>query len=167
MWRLLTVMAIPVLTSSFIAGQTNFVATLECDKVSQSHSIDVGDHANHSLTVFQTECSWTRPIEVRGVRSTRYVGTATTETESNDSTLRGYGVISFSDGSSATFHFRGTSTQGEHFSKGEGAWTFSEGTGPLLRISGRGAYRGRPSEGGKRIYSITGFWRLPKRSPKH
>lgn len=146
-------------------GQTKFVATLECDKVSQSLSIDVGDHADHSLTVFQTECSWTKPIEIRQVRSTRYVGTATDETQGNNPTLHGYGVISFSDGSSATFRFTGTSIQGEDFTRGEGKWIFAEVTGQLKAISGSGVYRGVPTENGKRMYSISGVWRLPKSTP--
>lgn len=83
------VMAFLILTPVFTEGQTKFAAKVECDKVSQSLSIDVGDHADHSLTVFQTECSWTKPIEIGGARSTRYVGTATSETEGNDSSLRG------------------------------------------------------------------------------
>lgn len=32
-------------STPFSEGQTKFVATMECDKVSQSLSIDVGDHA--------------------------------------------------------------------------------------------------------------------------
>ena len=167
MRRSLVAIAVLILTTPFTEGQTKFVATLECDKVSQSLSIDVGDHADHSLTVFQTECSWTKPIKIRGIRSTRYVGTATDESQGNNSTLHGYGVISFSDGSSATFRFSGTSIQAEDFAKGEGRWTFFEGAGQLKRISGKGTYTGRPTEGGKRMYSISGVWRLPKTSLNH
>lgn len=164
MRRLLVAIAVLILTTLFTEGQTKFVATLECDKVSQSLSIDVRDHADHSLTVFQTECSWTKPMEIRGIRSTRYVGTATDETQGNNSTLHGFGVISFSDRSSAAFRFRGTSVQNEDFAKGEGTWTFSEGDGPLKGIRGNGTYTGRPTKSGKRTYSISGAWRLPKTS---
>lgn len=50
----------------------------------------------------------------------------------------------------------------------EGNWTFSEGTGPLKETGGRGTYSGRPTESGKRMYSISGAWLLPKStSPNH
>lgn len=161
----ITASAIVLLGSLAARGQTKFVATLECDKVSQSLSVDVGDHADHSRAVFQTKCNWIKPIEIGGIRSTEYTGTATQETEGSESRLHGYGLISFSDRSSATFSFTGTSIEGENFTRGEGKWTFAEGTDQLKAISGSGVYRGVPTENGKRMYSISGVWQLPKSSP--
>jgi len=141
--------------------RTTFSATLECAEVAQALSIDVGDHPDHSLGAFQTKCAWMKPIEIRGTRSTTYTGTATLETQDSVSRLRGYGVIAFADGNSATFRFSGTSIQREGSVSAQGTWTFVEGTGGFKGIGGAGVYKGRSAEGGKRIYSLSGSWQLP------
>ena len=152
-----------ILVSSLASSrQTTFSGTLECAEVAQALSIDVGDHPDHSLGAFQTKCTWVKPIEIRGIRSAAYTGTATLETQGSVSRLRGYGVITFADGTSATYRFSGTSIQREGFVTAQDTWTFVEGTGGLKGIGGKGVYKGRPAEGGKRIYSVSGAWQLPK-----
>ena len=54
------------------SGYTTFSASLECAEVARALSIDVGDHPDHSLGAFQTKCTWVKPIEIRGTRSTAY-----------------------------------------------------------------------------------------------
>src|SRR5207249_12177149 len=103
--RLVT--AVTLVSSLASSGQTTFSATLECAEVAQALSIDVGYHPNHSLGTFQTKCTWVKPIEIRSVRSTAYIGTATLETQDSVSRLRGYGVITFAGGKSSTLRFSG------------------------------------------------------------
>ena len=158
--RLVT--AVTLVSSLASSGQTTFSGTLGCAEVAQALSIDVGDHPNHSLGTFQTKCTWVKPIQIRSVRSTAYTGTATLETQDSISRLRGYGVIAFADGNSATFRFSGTSVQREGSVTAQGTWTFVEGTGELRGIAGEGVYKGRPAEGGRHIYSLSGAWQLPK-----
>jgi len=146
------------------SGYTTFSASLECAEVARALSIDVGDHPDHSLGAFQTKCTWVKPIEIRGTRSTAYTGTATLETQDSVSRLQGYGVIAFADGNAATLRFSGTSIQRGDSVTAQGTWTFVEGTGALKGIGGEGVYKGRPAEGGKRIYSLSGAWQLPTRS---
>ena len=156
------VTAVTLVSSLASSGHTTFSATLECAEVAQALSIDVGDHPDHSLGVFQTKCTWVRPIEIRGTRSTAYTGTATLETQDSVSRLQGYGVIAFADGNSATFRFSGTSIQRGDSVTAQGTWTFIEGTGVLKGVVGEGVYKGRPAQGGRRIYSLSGAWQLPK-----
>ena len=158
--RLVT--AVTLVSSLASSGQTTFSATLECAEVAQALSIDVGDHPNHSLGTFQTKCTWVKPIEIRSVRSTAYTGTATLETQDSVSRLQGYGVIAFANGNSATFRFSGTSIQRGDSVTAQGTWTFVEGTGVLKGVVGEGVYKGRPAEGGRRIYFLSGAWQLPK-----
>ena len=158
--RLVT--AVTLASSLASSGQTTFSGTLGCTEVAQALSIDVGDHPNHSLGTFQTKCTWVKPIEIRGTRSTAYTGTATLETQDSVSRLQGYGVIAFADGNAATLRFSGTSIQRGDSVTAQGTWTFVEGTGELRGIAGEGVYKGRPAEGGRRIYSLSGAWQLPK-----
>jgi len=127
---------VTLVSSLASSGQTTFSGTLGCAEVAQALSIDVGDHPNHSLGTFQTKCTWVKPIEIRSVRSTAYTGTATLETQDSISRLRGYGVIRFADGNSATFRFSGTSVQHEGSVTAQGTWTFVEGTGDAFFSAG-------------------------------
>ena len=138
------VTAVTLVSSLASSGHTTFSATLECAEVAQVLSIDVGDHPDHSLGAFQTKCTWLKPIEIRGTRSTAYTGTATLETQDSVSRLQGYGVIAFANGNSATFRFSGTSIQRGDSVTAQGTWTFV-GTGVLKGVVGGGSLQGTTS----------------------
>jgi len=153
---------VTLVSSLASSGQTTFSGTLGCAEVAQALSIDVGDHPNHSLGTFQTKCTWVKPIEIRQRRSTAYTGTATLETQDSISRLRGYGVIGFADGNPRLFALVEPSVQHEGFRHCARDVDVRRGHGRVKGISGEGVYTGRPAEGGRRIYSLSGAWQLPK-----
>src|SRR5437870_13378788 len=81
-----------LLLSSLLLAKDKLVSQWNCGQPSDAHSIDVGDHANHSDAVTKTTCTATKS-EVRGVKEKEGIGTQFNETIGDTTTRPGEFVV--------------------------------------------------------------------------
>src|SRR5437870_12002997 len=81
-----------LLLSSLLLAKDKLVSQWNCGKPSDTHSIDVGDQANHSYAVTKTTCTATKS-DVGGVKEKEGIGTQFNDTMGDTSTLHGVVVV--------------------------------------------------------------------------
>jgi hypothetical protein len=131
---------IAVALVSFLAvtapAQTKFSATAQCGQPDTEHVIPVGDVPDHSLSLQQLKCTYTKPMEIAGAKSVSSVVTITNEVSGDTVRARGCQVITMDSGDKLFVCHEGTGTPDGQ----DGTWSFSGGTGKLKGIKGKGTY---------------------------
>lgn len=119
--------------------------TASCPQPSDSHAIQVGDHPGHMYTIAQEACTFTKPLEMAGLKSKDDTAAGFAEVDGNKSKDHSARVINMDNGDKAYVHTQGTSTfKDQKFASGEGTWSFAGGTGKLKGIKGKGTYKCGP-----------------------
>jgi len=143
------------------ATGTKVSGTAQCPQPTDSHAIQVGDHPGHAYSIAQEACTWTKPIEIEGLKSKDDTAAAFTEVYGNnkgrDHSSR---VMNMDNGDKAYVHTQGTDTfKDQKLESGEGTWSFAGGTGKLKGLKGKGTYKCAP-EGDHVICDIDGEYSL-------
>jgi len=144
------------------AAQTKISGTAKCDNPTATHVLSVPDRPNHSFTIGQGNCKWTKPFEIAGLQATDGVSTASAEITGNKSNGRGVFVGNMAGGDKFNVRFQEVSTLKDGAPQTvEGKWTFAGGTGKLKGITGQGTHKAKAAPDGV-IVEVEGEYTLPK-----
>jgi len=145
------------------SAQNKTSGTLQCSKPEQQQAIEVGDLPNHSFTINQSKCTWTKPLEIAGVQSKEDVYTEFSEVTGDRARVQGYGVGTMTNGDK--FYVR----LGCSFALKEGApesgectGTFVGGSGKLKGLKGKATSKGKGTSDGTSTWEIESEYELPK-----
>jgi hypothetical protein len=145
-------------------AQTPMSGALLCAPANPTYLIRVGDTPGHSYGLAQGTCTWTRPWEIAGLKSTIGVGTQITETNGDTTKIRGTFVDTFTNGDKAYYNFDFTL-----LAKAGGAqvtnhtWQLVGGTGKLQGAKGQGTCTAvAAGTDGSFNYDCRGDYTLPK-----
>ena len=142
------------------SAQTKISGTVQCGKPDTQQKVDVPDRPDHSLSISQAKCTWTKPMEIAGIQDKDGVTTAMDDSHGASSTGHGYYVDNMANGDKAYVRFQGTGSSKEGTS--EGKWSYAGGTGKFKGIKGGGTYKGKAAADGSATYDIEGEYTLPK-----
>jgi hypothetical protein len=151
------------LAASVAAAQNKLSGTHQCQQPSEIHSIEVGDHPGHAYAVSKLTCTWTKPLEIAGLKSKDETVAISTELDRNKGRDHLSGVCSMDNADKYYAHGQGTSTmKDQKFESSEGSWNFTGGTGKLKGIKGKGTYKCTP-EADHLKCDVEGEYTLPSK----
>ncbi|HSS45589.1 MAG TPA: hypothetical protein VLO07_09630 [Thermoanaerobaculia bacterium] len=144
-----------------MGAQTKISGTEQC-KPEPSTPVAIGDKPDHAFAIGKDQCTWPKPIEMAGVQTKEAGGTAVSEMTGDTWSEHGYHLCTMTNGDKFWVSFRGTghSKDGKAVSDG-GTWVFTEGTGKLKGIKGKGTYKGTAGADGSMTFQIDGEYQLP------
>ena len=150
------------LAASIAAAQTKVSGTAQCPgKPGESHAIDVGDHPGHAYTIAKGECTWTKPLEIAGLKTTGDSAADFMEVDGNRAREHSSRVDTVDNGDKLYIRTQGTDTmKDEKLAGGQGTWSFAGGTGKLKGIAGKGTYKCEPASDNVNC-DIEGEYTLP------
>ena len=159
-FTLLIVLALAAAASA----QTKISGTAQCGKADQEQSIQIGDRPNHSFTISQGKCTWTKPVEIAGIQSKEGVYTTLGETSGNTLHYRFSYVDTMANGDKAYYRGEGTmSMKDEVPQSGDEKWTLVRGAGKLKGIKGKGTNTLKTAAAdGSSTRDTEGEYELPK-----
>ena len=133
-----------------------------CGKPAMSHSIEVGDQANHAYAIAQFKCTSTKG-EIEGVKEKEGTGTEFSEVTGNSSKGHGVFVETMANGDMIHFSYQTTATlkDGQMVS-GSDKWEATGGSGKFKGIKGSGTCTGTGNADGSSTWSCSGTYSLPK-----
>ena len=144
-------------------AQTRLSGALQCDKGDPQHVIPVGARADHSFMVTQTKCTWSKPLEVEGAKSTDHLSTFFNEITGSRVQQRGFAIASYAGGDKTYTRFQGSGVLKEGVLEStQGTWTTTSGTGKLKGIKAKGTFKGKGSPDGTTAFEVEGEYELPK-----
>lgn len=144
-------------------AQTKISGTNHCAKPDPQYAVQVGDRPNHTFSLGQTKCAWTKPWEIAGIPGKEGVGTFSGEITGNTFRFHAYYVDEMANGDKAYYRYQGTATLKDGVAQTEtGTWSLVRGTGKLKGITGKGTYKGTAAADGTETYEVEGEYTLPK-----
>ena len=144
------------------SAQTKVSGTSQCAKPETQQFVPVGDRQEHTLGVQQFKCTWSKPLEIEGVKSKDDVLTETNEISGSSEHARGFSVGTTDGGDKYFIHYQGTATvKGGTPGSAKGTWGFTGGTGKLKGIKGKGTYSCTPS-GDSYACDVEGEYQISK-----
>jgi hypothetical protein len=144
-------------------AQTKISGTLQCDKGDPQNVIPVGDRAGHSFMITQTKCTWRKPLEVEGAKSTDDLSTFFNEITGNRVRQRGFAIASYAGGDKTHTRFQGSGILKEGVLQSTaGTWTTVAGTGKLKGIKAKGTFKGKGNPDGTTVFEVEGEYEMPK-----
>ena len=161
MHRILMAIAVVCFAATTAAAQTKITGTVQCGKPDPQHVIPVGDRPDHNLGVEQSKCTYTKPMEIGGAKSTEGVSTATNDISGNTVRTRGFHVATMDSGDKFFVWYQATGEVKEGALQGKGTWGFTGGSGKLKGIKGKGTYTCAPS-GDAVACEVEGEYQLAK-----
>ncbi len=150
------VLALVALTTA----QTKISGTAQCGKPDAQQKVDVPDHPGHAISMSQAKCTWSKPMEVAGLKSKEGVTTDMNDIRGDTAHGHGYYVDTMENGDKAFVSFQGTASMKDNTS--EGKWNYTGGTGKLKGIKGQGTYKGKGAQDGTVTFDVEGEYTLPK-----
>ena len=146
------------------AAQTKISGTESCPKPAEMHMLAVGDNPNHSLMLSQAECTWSKPVEIEGLKSKSNHNTSTNDINGGRTRDQGYVIGTMENGDKfyVTHQGAGSMKPGAPATY-EGKWSFTGGTGKLKGIKGSGTYKGTVSADGGAVTEVEGEYTVPKK----
>lgn len=154
-----------VLTLLAVANaQTKVLGSAQCGKVDQEHLIPVGDRPNHSFSIAQGKCTYTKPFEISGTQSKESLYTTIGEISGDTSRYRGYFVDVMANGDKAYYRFEGIQTVKDGIPQsGKDTWTLIRGTGKLKGLKGKGTGTLKTAAAdGNTTWDVENEFELPK-----
>src|SRR2546425_1190309 len=116
-------------------AQEKISGTLQCDKADPQHSIPVGDRPNHTFTLNQNKCTWTKPMEIAGTQTKEDVTTGFADISGEKSSDRGYALMTMASGDKARVSWQGSGTVKDgQLQSGEGKFSFLSGSRPTMQF---------------------------------
>ena len=91
-----------------VLAQTKISGTVKCGKPDEQHALEVGDHPGHSLMVAKGKCTWTKPLEIAGTKSTEDTGAGFDDIIGNKSQGHGYVVGTWANGDKSYVRTQGS-----------------------------------------------------------
>jgi hypothetical protein len=162
-FRTILVLLFVVSLATVAQAQTKISGTNHCAKPDPQTAVQVGDSANHSFSLGQNKCSWTKPWEIAGTPAKQGVATFSGEITGNTFRFHAYYVDEMANGDKAYYSYRGTATLKDGMAQTEqGTWNFLRGTGKLKGVKGKGTYKGKAGADGTMTYEVEGEYELPK-----
>ena len=141
-------------------AQTKISGTAKCGKPDTQQKVDVPDHPGHAISISQAKCTWTKPLEVGGLKGKEGVTSGMDDIHGGTAHSHGYYVDTMENGDKAFVSFQGSASMKDKTS--EGKWTYTGGTGKLKGLKGNGTYKGKGTEDGSATYDVEGEYTLPK-----
>ena len=161
--KLFLTLALMVALAATAAAKTKTSGTVSCAKPAPEYSIAVADQAGHSLNISKSACTWTKPMEIAGLKTT--AGHDVTYGDAKGEVVKssGYHVSNMSNGDQmhVKFHGKDTMTKDGKPLTTEGTWSYTGGTGKLQGIKGKGTYKGKADAAGNMIVEVEGDYELP------
>ena len=147
-------------------AQTKLAGKMTCAKPEPNYTTPVGDHANHTLLLGATKCTYSEG-DLGGAKLKEEVDTYTSDITSNLSHDKGYGVGTLASGDKYFLRFKGTTTmKGEAPTRAQCTWSFTGGTGKLKGLTGQGTCAGTYSADGASSWDIQGEYATPEAKSK-
>jgi hypothetical protein len=145
--------------ASALSAQTKIAGTATC-KSDPTQPVEVGDSPGHMLAVQKANCTWSG-LEIEGSAAKDGISVASAEMHGNSGSSRGYhtGTMASGDKWTCSFQGRSTSKDGKPVAD-SGTWAFTNGTGKLKGIKGKGTFKGEPAADGTMTYKIEGEYSL-------
>ena len=165
-YRFFAVILLVFLVAISSQAQTKISGTHQC-KVDSQQSMDIGDKPGHAFSISKTSCTWSKPMEIEGTKTTAGSSMITGEARGTRVNLSGYHTSTMDNGDTFWVHFQGTDTMkdGKPVSS-KGTWSFVSGTGKLKGIHGKGTYEGTPNADGTITYEVEGEYTMPAAKPE-
>jgi hypothetical protein len=161
--KLFLILAMVVALAASAAAKTKTSGAVSCAKPDPAYAIPVSDHDGHALAISQSACTWTKPMEIAGEKTTE--GTDVSYGDVNGTVVHtwGYHVSTMSNGDKMYVKFQGKDTMTEDGKpvSSEGTWSYTGGTGKLQGIKGGGTYKGTPDADGNMVVEVEGTYDLP------
>lgn len=157
-------LGLAVLLAAFATSalaQTQFSASSKCAKPDNSQSIEVGDHPGHMLVIEKGSCTWNTPVEIAGLKSTGYTYTEALDVSGAKLQVHGYVVITMENGDKAYARYQGTGSMTGGTTTGDGAWSYTGGTGKLKGLKGKGTDKVSGGSDGSET-QVEGEYSLPE-----
>jgi hypothetical protein len=145
---------------TWASAQNKISGTAKCGKPDVQQKVDVPDHPGHAISVSQSKCTWTKPMEVAGIKSKEGVTTPLDDIHGDTAHSHGYYVDTMENGDKAFVSFQGSASMKDNTS--DGKWNYTGGTGKLKGIKGNGTYKGKGAEDGSTTFDVEGEYTLPK-----
>jgi len=101
-------LGLTLLGAQVLGAQTKLSGAGTCAKPDVTHTIAIGDRPNHSFTISQYKCRWTKPFAIAGLRSKGGAGVQSDELSDSTSQFHGYFLDTMSDGNQAHYRYVGT-----------------------------------------------------------
>ncbi len=162
-FKTILVLLFVVSLATAAGAQTKISGTNHCAKPDPQTAVQVGDSPNHSFSLGQTKCAWTKPWEIAGVAAKEGVGTFSGEITGNTFRFHAYYVDEMANGDKAYYRYQGTATLKDGMAQTEqGTWSLIRGTGKLKGVKGKGTYKGKAGADGTETYEVEGEYELPK-----
>jgi hypothetical protein len=141
MHRIFLAIAVVCFAVATAGAQTKVSGTAQCGKPDPRLVIPVTDRPDHSLGVEQAKCTWTKPMEIEGAKSTEGVSTATSDISGDTFRSHGFHIATMDSGDKffAWYLSSGESKDGALLGQ-KGTWGFTGGSGKLKGIKGKGTF---------------------------
>lgn len=150
----LTLLSAPPLWAQQLTGEGT------CGNPELAHQIPIGDRPNHSISISQTKCTWTKPFEIAGERAEGGTGVQFDERSGNTSRFQGHYLDRMSSGDTVHYRYQGvTSWKDERPDNVAWSWTVVSATGKFSTLRGRGTCKGSWPDGTYR-WRCTGAYRM-------
>lgn len=135
--------------------------SLVCDQPLKQEVVSVEGRPDHSYSVVQTKCTWTKPWELGGVASVTGIGTGTNEIHGNWVHASGTFVDTLANGDKGyySYEYKSSTTDGKVQISGH-HWKLLGGTGTLKGARGKGTCQATAREDGKVDYECQGKYKL-------
>jgi hypothetical protein len=152
-----------LLAPGMAAAQKKISGTSHCGKAEQQQSIPVGDTPDHAFSISKVKCSWPKPLEIAGLKTTEDEITGFTEVSGNSANQRMFLVGTMSNGDKMYVRPTGRVT----FKDGApqtstGTFKYTGGTGKLQGIKGKGTYRCEFGADGTPTCNVEGHYEIPE-----
>ena len=158
---LIAVMVMALAASA--AAKTKATGTVSCAKPNPGYSIPVADQAGHALTVGKSACTWTKPMEIAGLKTKEGADVVYGDAMGTEVHTWGYHVSNMSNGDKMFVKFQGKDimTKDGKPATTEGTWSYTGGTGKLKGIKGGGTYKGKADAAGNMAVEVEGMHEMP------
>ena len=160
--KLFLILALTLSLALTATAQTKTSGTASCAKPDPAYSIDVGDATGHSLSMSKSVCTWTKPMEIAGLKTKDGYDVAYGDASGAKARGSGYHVSTMSNGDKIYVRFQGSDTlKNGKPDTSAGTWSYTGGTGKLKGIKGKGTYKGKADASGNMVFEVQGEYELP------
>ena len=163
-FRIFVTIGILLMLLAVANAQTKVSGTAQCGKSDQEHVIQIGDHSNHSFSVTQGKCTYTKPFEISGTHSRESLYTTIGEMSGDTSRYRGYFVDVMANGDKVYYRYEGRQMVKDGIPQnGKDTWTLIRGTGKLKGLKGKGTGTLKTAAAdGSTTWDVENEFELPK-----